>query len=207
VTQLALMDWLERLPPEAWLVPPVLIIGGLVAAILIRESIRCEHYRAIAARTGLSVKRGLVNPSQVHGVFEGRQLVMMMVSARPTRWFRRHATRVAVAVQNPGSVHVRVHRKDMFDRMLRIKGDVRTDDTDFDRRYVIRTRDRGAAIRIFSDRALRESMLRVDVDTVTTATAAVWVFYHREMREPEHAAQFFTVAVHLAAAIDGLKYP
>ena len=140
------MDWLERLPPEAWLVPPVLIIGGLVAGILIRESIRCGHYRAIAARTGLAVKRGFVNPSQVHGVFEGRQLVMMIASSRRTRWFRRNATRVAVHVQNPGLVHMRVHRKDMFDRMLRINGDVQTDDTEFNRRYVIWTRDRGAAI-------------------------------------------------------------
>ena len=50
-------------------------------------------------------------------------------------------------------------------------------------------------------------MLRVEVDTAETATAAVWVFYHREMREPEHAAQFFAAAVHLANAVDGLKYP
>jgi hypothetical protein len=202
-----LMDWLDRLPPEAWLVPPVLVIGAVVAGILIRDSVRCGHYRAIAARTGLSVQRGLVNPSQVHGVFEGRQLVMTIASPRRTTWFHRNATRVAVDVQNTGLAHMRIHRKDMFDRILRIGGDVQTDDTEFDRRYVIRTLDRGAVIRIFCDPALRERMLRVNVESVETASKAVWVFYHREMRDPEHAEQFFTAAVHLAKAIDGTKYP
>ena len=205
--QLDVMDWLDRLPPEAWLVPPVLIIGALVAGILIRDSVRCRYYRAIAARTGLSVKRGLVNPSQVHGVFQGRQLVMMIASPRGMRFFHRNATRVDVDLQNTGLVHMRIHRKDMFDRILRIGGDVQTDDTEFDRRYVIWTLDRGAVIRIFCDPALRERMLRADVEGVETAGKAVWVFYHREMRDPEHAEQFFAAAVHLAKAIDGTRYP
>jgi hypothetical protein len=205
--QLDLLEWLGRLPPEAWLVPPVLIIGGLVAGILIRESVRCGHYRAIAARTGLSVKRRLVNPSTVHGVFEGRQLEMMIASTRRMTWIRRNGTRVAVELKHPGQVHMRIARKDVFDRMIGIDGDVQTDDAQFDRRYVIWTRDRGAAIRIFCDPALREGIVRVNVSGVETAGASVWVFYDREMRDPVHAEQFFTTAVHLAKAMDALKYP
>jgi hypothetical protein len=205
--QLDLIDWLGRLPPEAWLVPPILIIGALVAGWLIRESARLGHYRAIAARTGLSVKRHVVTPSEVHGVFEGRQLVMMIASTRRLTWTRRNGTRVDVEVKNPGLVHMRITQKDVFDRILGINGDVQTEDAEFDRRYVIWTLDRGAVRRIFCDPALRESMVRVKVSGIETASRSMWVFYDHEMRDPEHAEQFFTTAVRLAKAIDAIKYP
>ena len=202
-----LLQWLGRLPPEAYLVPPVLIIGGLVAGIVIRESVRLGHYRAIAARTGLSVKRGFVNPSQVHGVFDGRHIEMTIASPRGIAWRQRNGTCVAVELKHPGLVNLRIAPKDVFDRMLGIDGDVQTGDARFDRRYVIRTRDRGAAMRIFHDPKLRESMLGVNVSVAETMSAAVWVFSDREIRDPAHAEQFFTTAVQLASAMDGVKYP
>src|SRR5262245_17840928 len=104
---LDLLERLGRLPPEAWLVPPVVIIAGLVTVGVIRHRARLARYRAIAARTGLAVKPGIVNPSQVHGVLAGRQLMMTTTSARQS-WFRRTWTRVVLDVRNPRFVAMRV---------------------------------------------------------------------------------------------------
>jgi hypothetical protein len=63
-----MLDWLERvgrLPPEVWLIPPALIIAVIVGIGIVRHRARIRRYRAIAARTGLSVTSGIVNPS--HG--------------------------------------------------------------------------------------------------------------------------------------------
>ena len=56
------LEWLERigeLPAEVWLIPPVVFLALLVAVgWLLRERL-LRRYRAIAARTGLTVKRKL----------------------------------------------------------------------------------------------------------------------------------------------------
>ena len=53
------LDVLERLrdlPPEAWLVPPVVIIATIVAVSIALHRARVRRYRAIAARTGDTIQ-------------------------------------------------------------------------------------------------------------------------------------------------------
>lgn len=96
---------------------------------------------------------GFVNPSQVHGVFDGRHVDMTTASPRGMAWPQRNGTCVAVELK------------------------------------------------------LRESILGVNVSVAKTMSAAGCVFSDREIRDPVHAEQFFTTAVQLAGAMDGVKYP
>jgi hypothetical protein len=205
-----MLDWLERLgrlPPEVWLIPPAIIIAGLVGIGLIRHRAQVRRYRAIAARTGLSVKPGIVNPSQVHGSYRGRTLVMTTASARPT-WFswRRTWTLVSVTVQNPSYVGMKIRRQDVLDRLMRLDK-IKSDDREFDRRFLVLSQDRGAAIRIISDPAVRRVLLHADVNTVRLYHASLQVFYARDERSPEHAEQLFDASVRLADAVDAVRYP
>ena len=205
-----MLDWLERvgrLPPEVWLIPPALIISGLVGIGIVRRRARLHRYRSIAARTGLSVTPGIVNPSQVHGTYRGRTLVMTTASTRPT-WFSWHRTwtRVIVNVDNPALVGMRIRRKDVLDRLMRLDT-IRSGDREFDRRYLVLSRDAGAAMRILSDPALRSSLVHADVNTVRLYNTSAHVFYARDERNPEHAERLFDASVRLAAAVDAIRYP
>lgn len=205
-----MLDWLERLgrlPPEVWLIPPVVIITLWLGIGLALHRARLRRYRAVAARTGLSVKPGIVNPSQVHGTYRGRTLMMTTASPRPT-WFswRRTWTRVTVNVQNPAFVGMRIRRKDVLDRLLRLDK-IRIGDREFDRRFLVLSRDAGAAMRILSDPALRSSLLHADVNTVRLFNESAHVLYARDERNPEHAEKLFEASVRLADAVDAIRYP
>lgn len=188
---LGMLDWLERLgrlPPEVWLIPPAVIVAFLVGIGLARHRARLRRYRAIAARTGLSVKPGIVNPSQVHGSYRGRTLVMTTASARPT-WFSWRRTWTLVTVN-----------------LMRLDK-ITSGDREFDRRYLVLSRDAGAVTRILSDPSLRNSLLHADVNTVRLYHASAQVFYARDERNPEHAERLFDASVHLADAVDAIRYP
>jgi hypothetical protein len=205
-----MLDWLEllgRLPAEVWLVPPAVIIAVWLGVGLALHHARLRRYRAIAARTGLSVKPGIVNPSQVHGLYGGRTLVMTTASPRPT-WFswRRTWTMVTVNVENPAFVGMKIRRKDVLDRLMRL-GTLKSDDREFDRRFLVLSQDKGAAIRIVSDPAVRRSLLHADVNSVRMYGSMLQVFYARDERDPEHAVLFFDASVRLADVVDGIGYP
>jgi len=204
------LEWLERLgrlPPEVWLIPPAAIIAVLVGIGLVGRRARLRRYRAIAARTGLSVKPGFVKPSQVHGTYRGRALVMTTASSRPT-WlsWRRTWTMVMVTVENPAFVGMKIRRKDVLDRLLRLDT-ITSGDREFDRRYLVLSRDAGAATRVVSDPSLRSSLLQADVNTVRLYNATAHVFYARDERNPEHAQLLFEASVRLAEAVDAIRYP
>jgi len=205
-----MLDWLERLgrfPAEVWLIPPAIIVALLLGVGFVSHRARLRRYGAIAALTGLSVKPGIVNPSEVRGVYRGRSLVMRTASARPT-WlsWRRTWTMVAVDVANPSLVGMKIRRKDLFDRLLRLDT-IKSDDREFDRRYLVLSRDAGAAMRIVSDSLVRSSLLRANINTVRLYNAVLHVFYARDERDPEHARQLFDASARLADAVDALRYP
>ena len=204
---LDVLERLGRLPPEVWLIPPAAIVAVLVTVGVSRRLARLRRYRAIAARTGLSVKSGFVNPSRVHGTYRGRALVMTTASARPT-WFswRRTWTMVTVAVANPTSVGMKVRRKDLLDRLLRLDK-VASGDRDFDARYLVLSRDAGAAMRILSDPSLRSSLSRADVNTVRLYNTSAQVFHARDERSPDHAELLFDASVRFADVVDAIRYP
>ena len=203
MTLLDILDRLGRLPPEAWLVPPVVIIAGIVAIGVALHRAQLRRYRAIAARTGLAVKAGIVSPSRVQGMYAGRQITMSTTSARPPGFFRKTWTRVFVEVRNPRFVALHLGRKDVIDRLLRL-GNAPVGDAEFDRRFQIQSRDPGYVIMIFSDRVLRDLLLRADIQDVHLVGSTLEVFYRREERDPEHAALLFDGTVRLAEAIDML---
>ena len=145
----------------------------------------------------------IVNRSQVHGVYSGRQIAMSTTSARPAGLFRKTWTRVFVEVRNPRLVALRLRRKDVIDRLLRL-GNAPVGDAEFDRRFLILSQDPGYVMMIFSDRTLRERLLRADIQGVRLVSSWLEVFYRREERDPEHAALLFDGTVRLAEAIDML---
>lgn len=201
------LDLLERigqLPPEAWLVPPVIIIGAIIAIGVTLHRARLRRYRAIAARTGLAVKPGVVTVPQVRGSYSGRQLVMSTASARPAGFFRKTWTRVFVEVRNPRFVAFLLRRRDVIDRLLRL-GNAPVGDVVFDRRFLVLSRDPGYVMMVFSDQTLRAMALEADFQRVHLVGLSLEVFYRREVRDPEHAARLFDASVRLADAIDMLE--
>ena len=205
-----MLDWLERLgrlPPEAWLIPPVVIIAAWLGIGLALHRARLARYRAIAAHTGLSVKRATFTTSQVHGSYRGRTLAMTTASPRPT-WFglRRTWTMVTVNVANPSFVGMKIRRKDLLDRLLRLDR-IKTDDREFDRRYLVLSQDTGAAVRILSDPSVRRAVSQANVHTVRLYNASAQLFYARDERSPEHAVELFDASVRLADAVDAIRYP
>jgi hypothetical protein len=149
------------------------------------------------------VKSGIVTPSQVHGIYAGRQIAMSTTSPRSAAFFRKTWTRVFVEVRNPRFVSLRLRRKDVIDRLLRL-GNAPVGDAEFDRRFLILSRDPGYVMMIFSDRTLRDTLLRADIQDVRLVSSRLEVFYRREERDPEHAALLFDGTVRLAEAIDKL---
>jgi hypothetical protein len=205
-----MLDWLERLgrlPPEVWLVPPAVIIAVWLGVGLALHRARLRRYRAIAGRAGLSVKAGIVTPSQVHGLYRSRTLVMTTASPRPT-WFswRRTWTMVTVNVENPSLVGMKIRRKDVLDRLMRLDK-IKIGDREFDRGYLVLSRESGAAIRILSDPLLRDSLLDAGVHTVRLYNASAQVLYPRDERNPEHAVRLFDASVRFADAVDAIRYP
>jgi hypothetical protein len=183
------MAWLDRLerigelPAEVWLIPPIVILALMTAIGWLRRALRLRAYRAIAARTGLTVAPKILNPSEIRGSFRGRELVMHIVS-RQRQTFRKRWTRVIVTVKNPEAVG----------------------DAEFDRRFVIQSRDGKVMARMFArNRELRDLLLRSKIDSVELLSAKLHVHYARSERDPAHAELLFTAATSLADAIDALE--
>lgn len=205
-----LLEILERIgemPAEIWLIPPVLIIGLIVAIGWLLRALLLRDYRAIAARTGLSVAPKIINPSEIRGTFRGRELVMHIVS-RQRATLRKRWTRVAVAMKNPEMVGLRMWPQEALDKLIMAAGatEVVVGDAEFDRRFVIRSRDDKVIAKMFAgNRELRDLLLRSKIDSVELLSATLHVYYARSERDPEHAELLFTAATSLADAIDGLK--
>jgi hypothetical protein len=206
--RVTLLEGLERLgewPAEIWLIPPILILGAMAAVGCIRLAIRYRQYEAIAARTGLTVARKIINASEVRGTFRGRALVMAICSRqRPT--FRKRWTRVTVDVTNPEGIGLQMWPQDGLDSWINTFGgtEVEVGDAVFDRRFVIRSRDARVVAKMFQDREVRDLLLEADIDSVQLLSSTLLVYYARNERDPEHAALLFTAAARLADAIDAL---
>jgi hypothetical protein len=204
-----LLNFLERLgelPAEAWLIPPVLILGTMAAIGWLRFTIRLGRYRRIAARTGLHVKPRIINSSEIYGTFRGRALVMSVCS-RQRQTFRKRWTLVVVDVENPEHVGLRMWPQDALDSLIKSVGgtEVEVGDAEFDRRFVIRSRDEPVIAKMLQDRELRDLLVRSDIDSVQLLSSKLHVYYARNEKDPEHAALLFTAATSLADAIDALR--
>jgi hypothetical protein len=203
---MTLLNILERLPPEIWLVPPVIILGAILAIGMTLRRLRLRRYDAIAARTGLEVTPRIVTASEVGGTFAGRSLTMSIASRqRPT--IRKNWTLVTVEVKNPAFVGLHMRPQDLVDTALMAVGgpDVLVGDAEFDRRFVIHTRDKGAVINLFHDRELRDLVVRAGIDSIRIGGSTLFVYYAREERDPEHAHLLFTAAARLADRLDTLR--
>jgi len=204
-----LLNALERLgefPAEVWLIPPILILLGMATVGWLRRSSLLRRYEAIAERTGLSVMPKILNPSEVRGLFLDRQLVMS-ITGRRRQTFRKRWTRVAVDLKNPESIGLHMWRQGTIDRLIMSAGatEVLVDDPEFDRRFVIQSRDEALVVKIFGNRELLQLILSADIDSVQLLTAQLHAFYARSERDPEHAELPFTAVTRLAEAIDALE--
>jgi hypothetical protein len=205
-----LLDLLERiseLPAGVWLVPPVLILAAMTAIGWLRRSLLLRDYRAIAARTGLTVVPKILNPSEIRGSFRGRELVMHIVS-RQRQTFRKRWARVIVTVKNPEAVGLKMWPQDAMDNLIMLAGarEIVVGDAEFDRRFVLQSRDEKVIAKMFAcNRDLRDLLLRSGVDSVDVLSAKLNVHYARSERDPEHAELLFTAATSLADAIDSLQ--
>ena len=207
---MAWLDLLERIgemPAEVWLIPPVLILAAMTAIGWMRRSLLLRDYRALAARTGLSVVVKILNPPEIRGSFRGRELVMHIVS-RQRQTFRRRWTRVIVTVKNPEAVGLTMWPQDAIDKLIMLAGanEVVVGDDEFDRRFVIQSRDEKVIAKMFAgNRELRDLLLRSEVDSVELLSAKLHVHYARSERDAAHAELLFTAATSLAEAIDSLS--
>jgi hypothetical protein len=199
------LEWLGRQPAEIWLVPPLVILATMAAIGALRLLIRHRRYDAIAARTGLSVKRKIINSSEVYGTFRGRPLVMS-ICERQRQTFRKRWTRVTVDVKNPESIGLQMWLQDGFDSLILSLGgaEVQVGDPAFDRRFVIRSRDEQVVAKMFQDRELRGLLMRSDIDSVQLLSAKLHVYYARNEKDPAHAELYFTAVTALADAIDAV---
>ena len=176
-------------------------IGWLRRALLLRR------YRAIAGRTGLTVKPKILNASEVRGSFRGRPLVMHICSPQ-RQTLRKRWTRVTVDVKNPEVIGLKMWRQDVIDKLIMAAGasEVEVGDADFDRRFVVRSRDQALVAKMFGgNRELRELMLRSQIDSVEILSATLHAYYARSERDPEHAELLFTAVTALADAIDAIE--
>ena len=195
------------MPAEIWLIPPILILALMAAVGWLRRSLLLSRYRAIAARTGLTVAPKILNPSEIRGSFRGRELVMHIVS-RQRQTFRKRWTRVIVTVKNPEAVGLTMWPQDAVDKLVMLAGatEVVVGDAEFDRRFVIQSRDETVIAKMFAgNRELRDLLLRSTIDSVELLSAKLHVHYARSERDPAHAELLFTAATSLAEAIDALE--
>jgi hypothetical protein len=206
---MTLLYWLERLsklPAEAWLVPPVVILATMAVVSLVLRRVRLRRFHAIAERARLSVKERIMDGSEVRGAFRGRPLVMTLASSRrPT--FRKRWTRVTVDVKNPEVITLRLWRQGLLDNLIISAGakELQIGDAEFDRRFVIQSGDAALVTKMFQNRELRDDIVRADIDRVNLLSSKLEVYYAREERDPEHAALLFTAAARLAEGIDAMK--
>lgn len=207
VRPLDVLEWMGRMPAEAWLVPPVLLLSALAARWWIRRRRVLADYRAIAARTGLDVVPKFLDPSEVSGTFAGYALAMCEIGRRRPTW-RRRWTRVRVTARNPESVNLRLWIEDAVDRTILALGasEVVTGDAALDRRYVIQSRDGRMIGRMFHrDPALGAALVAAGIDSVELHGTRLDVYYARSERDDDHALQLCKAATALAAAIDRLE--
>lgn len=203
---LDLLDRIGELPPEVWLIPPIVILAAMTAVGWLLRALLLRDYRAIAARTGLSVAPKILNPSEIRGTFRGRELVMH-IGSRQRQTFRKSWTRVIVTVKNPEAVGLRMWRQDALDKLIMLAGatEIVVGDEPFDRRFVIQSSDEKVIAKMFAgNRELRELLLRSKIDSVELLSA-LHVHYARSERDPAHAELLFTAATCLADAIDSLQ--
>jgi hypothetical protein len=206
MTLLRLLEQLGEMPAEVWLIPPILILAAMTGIGLLRRRFRLRAYRAIAQRTGLRVKPQILNASEVLGTFRGRALVMHITSRRRQTW-RARWTRVTVDVENPEALGLHMWRQGAVDRLIMSMGatEVRVGDPDFDRRFVIQSRDERVVSAMLGERRLQELILRADIDSVELLSAKLHAYYARNERDPEHAELLFTAVTALADAIDAVR--
>jgi len=203
---LELLESLGEMPAEVWLMPPVVILALMAAIGWLRRALLLRDYRAIAARTGLTVAPKIINSSEIRGTFRGRELVMHIVS-RQRQTLRKRWTRVIVTMRNPESVGLRMWPQDGFDKLVMLAGatEVVVGDDEFDRRFVIQSRDDKVIAKMFAgNRELRALLLRSKVDSVHVLGTTLHVHYARSERDPSHAELLFTAATSLADAIDAI---
>jgi len=203
---LNLLERLGELPGEVWLIPPVLILAAMTAIGWLRRSLLLRRYREIAARTGLTVTPKILNPSEIRGSFRGRALVMA-ITRRRRQTFRKRWTRVTVEVKNPEIIGLSLRRQDAVDNLIMSVGgkDVQVEDAEFDRRFVIQSRDEAVVAKMFQNRELRDLLVRSNIDSVELLSGKLHAYYARSERDPEHAELLFTAVASLADAIDAVK--
>jgi hypothetical protein len=207
--RMRLLDALERIgemPAEVWLIPPILILAGMAAISWLLRVRMLGRYRAIAEHTGLTVVRKFFNPSEVRGSFRGRQLVMT-TGGRRRQTFRRRWTWVTVDVTNPELIGFQMWQQGAIDRLIITAGgtEIVVGNPEFDRRFVIRSRDEALVANVLRDPELQQLILTANIDSIDLQSARLLAYYARIERKPAHAELLFTAVTRLAEAVDTLK--
>jgi hypothetical protein len=97
--------------------------------------------------------------------------------------------------------------QDTVDKLVMLAGatEVVVGDAEFDRRFVIQSRDEKEIAKMFAaNREVRELLLRSKIDSVALLSEKLHVHYARSERDPAHAELLFTAATRLADAIDAI---
>lgn len=110
-------------------------------------------------------------------------------------------------VKNPEVIGLNMWRQNAVDKLIMSAGgsEVQVGDADFDRRFVIQSRDNAVVAKMFGSRELRPLILRSQIDSVELLSSALHAYDARNERDPEHAELLFTAVTTLADAIDALE--
>jgi hypothetical protein len=203
------LDAIANLPPEAWLVPPVVILLAIGLGVWVQRRRDLSRCRRIADRLGLRLEPGaVVNAPEIVGEYAGRRLSMVTVSnQRARRRIRRPWTRVSVDVTNPESIQLRLRPQDFLDTILTKVGlpDIKVGDTAFDRRYLVHGDEPELAKAVWLDQSLRDAFIATRVDSAELSGSRLHVYYARVEKDVEHAVRLCDASVRLAERIDALK--
>jgi hypothetical protein len=209
VSLLDFLEWLGALPPEAWLVPPVVIIVFVFSVTLMLRRAHLNRWQKIADRTGLRLDpKTIVHEPEVVGEYRGRRLAMVTVSNQRARRARsRPWTRVTVDVTNPTFIGLKMRPQDFFDTMLTSVGlqDITIGNERFDRRFLIQSDEPDLAKQLLQDAELQDGLIEARIDSVEMFGSKLEVYYARAEKDATHAELLFNASIRLADGIDRLK--
>lgn len=208
VELLDVLEWLSSAPAELWLLPPLVILAAIFGISLARRQMRLNRLEAIAQRVGLRLNaNSIFHASEIVGDFRGRALEMTSVSGRQSADYAKTCTRVTVEVMNPALMSLRLYRQDILDSILTAAGmqDIKVGDETFDKRYIIQSDDAKMAQRLLKDEAIRNGLVRADVQSLEMYNTRLCCYYGREENDADHAELLFNALSDLADGIDALN--
>jgi hypothetical protein len=141
------------------------ILGFVVVAVVVAYTTRRARTRAweeLSFRHGLTLEPGsfFVSP-RLTGGYRGHQLTLDTFTRRTGKSSTIY-TRIVLFVNNQDNVYFALYEEGVFSKIGKFFGseDVQIGDEEVDRRFIIKSRPEGFAVRVFTSIGLRSRLLQ-----------------------------------------------